>query len=85
MKTFTVRLPEALVAQIEAESRRRRLSKSDVVRERLSVSANGRSRTGSALDSIADLIGSVDTLPADLSTNTKGYLKATGYGSKRPR
>ena len=35
MKTLTVRLPEALVAQIEAESRRRKLSKSDVVRERL--------------------------------------------------
>ena len=34
MKTLTVRLPEALVAQIDAESRRRRLSKSDVVRER---------------------------------------------------
>jgi hypothetical protein len=30
MKTLTVRLPEALVAQIEAESRRRNLTKSDV-------------------------------------------------------
>ncbi|MBV8744230.1 MAG: ribbon-helix-helix protein, CopG family, partial [Xanthobacteraceae bacterium] len=28
MKTLTVRLPEDLVAQIEAESRRRKLSKS---------------------------------------------------------
>ena len=37
MKTLTVRLPEALVAQIEGESRRRKLSKSDVVRERLSA------------------------------------------------
>jgi len=83
MKTLTVRLPEALVAQIEAESRNRRLSKSDVVRERLS--ASGRSRAASALDSIADLIGSVDTLPADLSTNKKRHLEAAGYGSKRPR
>jgi hypothetical protein len=49
MKTLTVRLPEALVAQIEAESRRRKLSKSDV-RERLT--AAGRSREGqpAALD-----------------------------------
>ena len=32
MKSLTVRLPEALVAEIEAESRQRRRSKSDVVR-----------------------------------------------------
>jgi hypothetical protein len=37
MKTLTVRPPEALVAQIEAEARRRKLSKSDVVRERLTA------------------------------------------------
>ena len=39
MKTLTVRLPEALVAEIEAESRDRKLPKSDVVRERLSLAA----------------------------------------------
>jgi Arc/MetJ-type ribon-helix-helix transcriptional regulator len=35
MKILTVRLPDALVAEIEAEARRRTISKSDVVRERL--------------------------------------------------
>jgi Arc/MetJ-type ribon-helix-helix transcriptional regulator len=85
MKTLTVRLPDALAAEIQAESRRRKLSKSDVVRERLSADA-GASRPGSAaLDSIADLIGSVDELPADLSTRKKRYLRTTGYGRKRPR
>ena len=39
MKTLTVRLSEALVAEIEAESRGRKVSKSDVVRERLSLRA----------------------------------------------
>jgi Ribbon-helix-helix protein, copG family len=39
MKTLTVRLPESLVAEIDAESRDRRMSKSDVVRERLRVGA----------------------------------------------
>jgi hypothetical protein len=34
MKTLTVRLPEALTAQIEVESWRRRLSNSEVVSER---------------------------------------------------
>jgi Arc/MetJ-type ribon-helix-helix transcriptional regulator len=81
MKTLTVRLPEALVAQIEAESCARGLSKSDVVRERLS---GGRARPADALDAISDLIGSVNSLPADLSACTKKYLKATGYGRKRP-
>jgi hypothetical protein len=83
MKTLTVRLPEALVAQIEAESRRRKLSKSDVVRQRLSqVEEPGRP---ASLDAIADIIGSVDGLPRDLSARTKSYLKSTGYGHKRTR
>jgi Arc/MetJ-type ribon-helix-helix transcriptional regulator len=83
MKTLTVRLPDALVSQIEAESRRRKLSKSDVVRERLSNTA-APSRWPATLDAIADIIGSVDGLPNDLSANTKKYLRTTGYG-KRPR
>jgi Arc/MetJ-type ribon-helix-helix transcriptional regulator len=84
MKTLTVRLPDALAAQIEAESRERRISKSDVVRERLNRS-RPKQDARAALDSIGDLIGSVDGLPADLSKNIKKYLKATGYGHKRSR
>jgi hypothetical protein len=83
VKTLTVRLPEALFAKIQAESRRRNLSKSDVVRERLSVS-RWRRRTAS-LHNIADLVGSVGGLPADLSRRKKAHLKATGHGRKRPR
>jgi Arc/MetJ-type ribon-helix-helix transcriptional regulator len=85
MKTFTVRLPEPLVADIEAESRRRKISKSDVIRQRLQVGRASSRRQSSALEAIADLIGSVDGLPADLSAQKKWYLKATGYGQKRPR
>lgn len=36
-----------------------------------------------ALQDIADVIGSVDGLPADLSANTKRYLTAWGYGRNR--
>jgi Arc/MetJ-type ribon-helix-helix transcriptional regulator len=85
MKTLTVRLPEPLAAEIEAESRSRRISKSDVVRERLSHSARGPRRGQPGLDAIADLIGAVDGLPADLSSNTKRYLKAIRDDRKRPR
>jgi hypothetical protein len=76
---------ESLIAQIEAESQRRQLSKSDIVRERLtSAKASQRSRSA-ILDSIADIIGSVDQLPRDLSSKKKRYLGATGYGEKRHR
>jgi Arc/MetJ-type ribon-helix-helix transcriptional regulator len=79
-----VRLPEPLVADIEAESRGRNISKSDVVRERLERAPRRRSRSAS-LEAIADLIGSVEGLPTDLAARKKEYLHATGYGQKRPR
>jgi Arc/MetJ-type ribon-helix-helix transcriptional regulator len=85
MKTLTVRLPEPLVADIEAESRGRRISKSDVVRERLRRATGTERRQPAALDALVDLIGSVDGLPADLSAQKKRYLRSTGYGRKRPR
>jgi Arc/MetJ-type ribon-helix-helix transcriptional regulator len=85
MKTLTVRLPESLAAQIEAESRRRKLSKSDVVRERLMGQEGSRGRQPPLLDAIADIVGSVDSLPRDLSARTRKYLKSTGYGNKRTR
>ena len=85
MKTLTVRLPEALVSQIEAEARARKLPKSDIVRERLSLSAGKPGPLPASLEAIADLIGSVKGLPADLSATKKKYLKATGYGRKHPR
>lgn len=84
MKSLTVRLPEPLVADIEAESRGRRISKSDVVRERLERAPRKRRRTAS-LDAIADLIGSVDGLPTDLTSRKKKYLRASGYGHRRSR
>ena len=85
MKTLTVRMPEPLVADIEAESRGRMISKSDVIRERLQVASGSARRQAAPLDVIADLIGSVDDLPADLSACKKQYLRATSYGRKRPR
>ena len=85
MKTLTVRVPEALAADIESESRSRRISKSDVIRERLQLAIGSVQRQSAALASIADLVGSVDGLPADLSRRTKAYLRTMGYGRKRPR
>ena len=83
VKTLTVRLPERLVVEIEAESRGRQCSKSDIVRERLQRAAPATPHQSKVLDRIGDLIGSVDGLPADLSGRKKRYLKAMGYGQKR--
>ena len=85
MKTLTVRLPETVVAEIEAESRRRKVSKSDVVRERLTGAEKQGRRPPALLEAIADVVGSVDRLPRDLSARSKKYLKSTGYGDKRTR
>jgi hypothetical protein len=83
MKSITVRLPNSLLEDLEAEARKRKVSKTDIVRERLSRNM-GSAKAPSSLEAIADLIGSIDDLPADLSRNKKAYLKA-GYGRKRTR
>lgn len=85
MKSLTIRLPEPLAADIESESRLRKISKSDVVRERLERPAGRGRRARASVEAIADLIGSVNGLPADLSARKKWHLRATGYGKKRRR
>lgn len=83
MKVFSVRLAAELIAEIEAESRGRGISKSDVVRERLERVPRRCPRLD-ALDTIADLIGSVDGLPPRLSVRKKQHLRSSRYGEKRP-
>jgi hypothetical protein len=85
MRSLTVRLPDQLVAEIESESRQRNCAKSDIVRERLQRGAGPSTDSSTRLNLIADLIGSVDGLPADLSGRKKKYLKTMGYGKKRSR
>lgn len=84
MRVLTVRLPESLAAEIEAESRARKVSKSDIVRERLER-APAATEPNAPSYQIADVIGCVDGLPSDLSARKKHYLRVTGFGRKRPR
>jgi hypothetical protein len=85
MRTLTVRVPDRIAAQIEAESRARNVSKSDIVRERLGSVDQSNQEVPTSYRNIADLIGSVDGLPTDLAARKKHYLKTTGYGRKRHR
>jgi hypothetical protein len=90
MKTTTFRLPDRIVAEIDAEAKKRQVSRSDVVRERLGTygsSSSGHRSEPSFRELAADLVGSVhgDGQPSDLSVRKKHYLKMWGYGQKRDR
>ena len=85
MKTLTVRLPDVLVADIERESRSRRVSKSDVVRERLRQPQRTTSAGSTMMDLAGDLLGSARGLLADLSGNKKKYLPGIIRAKKHHR
>lgn len=86
MKSRSYRLPDKLVADIEAEARRRKVSATDVVRERLSGTASSTATAETWKDSLAKFAGAVDELPhAGDSRNIKAALKASGYGRNRSR
>ncbi len=77
MKTLTVKLPEPLFAEIEQAARARKVSKSEVVRERLERGTNVKTSLWSRIE---DLVIDSDSLPRDLSSN-KEYLRH--YGKNR--
>lgn len=82
-QSLNVRLTEELAARLDAEAQARGLSRSDLVRERLESHGTYAAPAGYA--AIADLVGSIDSLPPDVSAKRKDYLKRSGYGRKRPR
>jgi Arc/MetJ-type ribon-helix-helix transcriptional regulator len=84
MKSLTVRVPDAMAAEIESESIADGISKSDVVRRRLE---NVSARPATVFDLASDLIGGVDDdqIPADLTSRKKSYLKSLGYGKRSHR
>ena len=59
VKTMTIRLPDVLAKKIEKESQTRRISKSDVVRERLAAMP-----AASAVHPLADILAEIDAVPA---------------------
>jgi hypothetical protein len=81
MKTISVRLPDELYAEIEAEARARGISKAAAIRERLPRSYD--QTRNDPLASVRDLIGSVSGGPPDLSARTKHYLREWGFGRDR--
>jgi hypothetical protein len=74
-----------VATQIEQESRSRLISKSDVVRERLSKPACARQKAGTMREMIGDLVGQAKGLPSDLSKQKKEYLMERIHSKKSPR
>ena len=85
MQTLVLRIPDDLAKELEAEAKRARLTKSEVARRRLIAAGPQSHDAASGIGLIADLIGSIEGGPADISSRKKEYLKMTGYGKSRHR
>ncbi len=81
---ISLKLNDALDAQLTEQAHRRRLSKSELVRRALTAFLQSSEQRGegsapqSAADLLADLVGCCEGGPADLSSN-HAYL--SGFGS----
>ena len=73
MRTISVKLPDDLLAQLEVESRARRVTKSSLIRESLTMVlyVQASARKSSCYDVAADLAGTVKGLPEDLADDPK--------------
>lgn len=75
MAVISLKLPEALDAQLTAQAQRRRLSKSELVRRALTAFLQSSEpgvdgyRPQFAADLLADLVGCCEDGPVDLSSN----------------
>jgi len=76
MKTINVRLPGPLLAEIEAESRGRRISKSDVVRERLQLAGK---RVGVLTDAYSGQTGVTTRRTLEKAGVTASYVGLGTY------
>ena len=72
MVGISLKMPEALAAEVAAVARRRGVSKSALIREAIErlLSSDGADEPRSALDLARDLAGAFEG-PEDLATNAK--------------
>jgi hypothetical protein len=80
MKTLTVKVADALFAEIASAARARNMPKSEIVRERLTHKATAKRGKSSLWSSMDDLVIQSDSLPADLSANK---AHPSSYGQNR--
>lgn len=85
MQTLVLRIPDDLARELDAEAKKTNLTKSEVARRRLIAAGSQSHETSAGFDLIADLVGTVEGGPADMSSRKKDYLKTTAYGKSRHR
>jgi hypothetical protein len=85
MQTLILRIPDDLARELDAEAKRTHLTKSEIARRRLIAAGLQGHQSGDGFDLIADLIGTVEGGPADMSVRKKDYLKTKDYGKSRHR
>lgn len=85
MQTLVLRIPDDLAKELEAEAKRSHLTKSEVARRRLIAAGSQSHDAASGIGLIADLIGSIEGGPTDMSARKKEYLEMTAYGESRHR
>ncbi|HEX4342222.1 MAG TPA: CopG family transcriptional regulator [Verrucomicrobiae bacterium] len=86
MKTLTIRLPDVLARRIEQESTARRVSKSDIVRERLDQPALPPLQDGSLRDILEESwAAKAPTLPRRFRSPHKQKLAELIRAKKLPR
>lgn len=77
MDSWTIKLPRTLSARVTRLAKRRRVSRSALVREALELLARADAHEETFVERVSQHIGVGEGLPADLSSNRK-HLK--GYG-----
>jgi predicted transcriptional regulator len=79
MQTISLRLPAELLAQLDAEAKARRVTKSWLVRESLEKALRKESpaEAVSCYDLARDLAGAVKGLPEDVADNPE-YMEGFG-------
>jgi hypothetical protein len=81
MPTLVLRIPDNLAKELEVESQKANLTKSEIARRRLAAGGEtSEAMTPSGFGLIADLVGTVEGGPADMRARKKHYLKTTSYG-----
>lgn len=75
MDSITIKIPAALSARVSRLARKRRVSRSEVVRQALEALPNEAGDT--IVERFSHLVGAVKRLPRDLSTNPR-HLRGFG-------
>ena len=83
MHTLILRIPDDLARELEAEAKRTHLTKSEIVRKRLIAAGDQGPGIATGFETIADLVGTVEGGPRDMSTRKKHYLTTKHYGKSR--